>query len=514
LENEQKEQPPVELYDAGAGIGPFDMSLKAFEELVAELESPATGGWTHDRLEELIQARGREVLRCLLQDHLDLRAAREESDLAARLLAGGHPAGRNRLERGHTRLLATVVGPVTVRRCALRAPGEPNFYPADTALSLPAGRHSHGVARAAVLEAVRSSYGTTKSAIDDRCGPVAGKRQLEGLVIAAAADIGDFYAAKIPVPASADTLLVLSVDAKGIVMRPEGLREATRAAAAAATGVFRTRLASGEKPNRKRMATLATVYDAEPAPRRPHDVITVPGGGRRGDRAPRPGPHATRKWLTGSVARTPAQVIAAAFDQAQARDPGHARPWIVLVDGAWHQIGLIRTEAARRHAEVNIVCDLIHTIEYTWRAAWCFHTASDPATEDWVATQILGLLAGRVDAVADAIETRADTTGLTGDKRRGADDAVRYLRGHADYLRYDHALQHGWPIATGVIEGAIRHTIGDRLEISGARWGLNGAEAVLTLRALIQNHDLPSYWAHHLAREHQRLHQHDYDLAA
>ncbi|MEW2581262.1 hypothetical protein [Streptomyces syringium] len=91
-------------------------------------------------------------------------------------------------------------------------------------------------------------------------------------------------------------MLVISVDGKGIVMRPDALRTATvKAAAARGTGRFRTRLASGEKPARQRMATLACVYDCEPAPRRPHDVIAPPGG-RGGDRVPRPGPKAKGKW--------------------------------------------------------------------------------------------------------------------------------------------------------------------------------------------------------------------------
>ena len=126
------------------------------------------------------------------------------------------------------------------------------------ALSLPAERHSHGLRRLAVCEAVRGSYDTAKAVIDRRCGPVAGKRQMEQLVQAAAVDIGAFYAQRVPMPCTSEVLLVLSADGRGIVMRPEGLRPATRKAAAKdrGRGVFRTRLASGEKPCRKRMAAL------------------------------------------------------------------------------------------------------------------------------------------------------------------------------------------------------------------------------------------------------------------
>jgi hypothetical protein len=178
-------------------------------------------------------------------------------------------------------------------------------------------------------------------------------------VVSAACDITAFYAARVPAPCTAPTLLVISADAKGIVMRPGALRPAT-AKAAARQGKMRTRLAAGEKPNRKRTATLACVYDADPAPRRPHDVIAQPGG-RHGHRALRPRPRAKAKWLAGSVELDPAEVIAAAFSQAEARDPARRRTWVVTV---------------------HVVIDIVHVLEYIWKAAWSLHPPGDPAAED------------------------------------------------------------------------------------------------------------------------------------
>jgi len=98
----------------------------------------------------------------------------------------------------------------------------------------------------------------------------------------------------------------------------------------------------------------------------------------------------------------------------------------------------------------------------------------------------------------------AEAAGLDGSRRNGADTCVRYLDTKREYLRYDQAMEAGWPIATGIIEGACRH-IADRLSVGGARRGLDGAEAVLTLRAVISNRGFHEYWRFHLAREHQRL---------
>lgn len=151
---------------------------------------------------------------------------------------------------------------------------------------------------------------------------------------------------------SEEMLLVLSADGKGIVMRPEALREETRRAAAkkaaaggAGGGPFQTLLAGGEKNGRKRMATVGAVYDLAPMPREPGDVI------RRGDAdrpAPAERPRASAKWLTASVERDADQVIAAVFDEAERRDPGREREWVMLVDGARHQLDVIHNQCDAR----------------------------------------------------------------------------------------------------------------------------------------------------------------------
>jgi hypothetical protein len=505
---------------AEAATDPFAASRSVFAALAVELSAKDAARLGHAELEELLEGRGRELLRQLLQDHLDLRQLREERAVreGPAAVTGADGVARRAVETGHQRLLASIFGTVVVGRCAWRVQGRVNVYPADAALGLPRGRHSHGLRRLAALEAVRGSFDQATEAIGRRCGQVVGKRGVEQLTVAAAADIDAFYAAVVPQPATDDTVLVLSVDGKGVVMRPEALRAETRKAAAQkGASRYRTRLASGEKQGRKRMATLGVVYDADPAPRRPHDVIGpvialhAEGGDRDGAaRQPRQGPVATAKWLVGSVATTSEHVISQVFDQAQQRDPTHRRTWVVLVDGARHQLDLIRAEAARRGVPIHILVDLIHVLEYLWKAAWCFHHAADPAAEPWVAGHALKLLAGETDAVITALGQQATDAGLTAPQRGGVDACIGYLTAKRELLGYHTALQAGWPIATGVIEGACRHLVGDRLDITGARWGLQGAEAVLKLRALRSNGDFDAYWHYHLAREHQRVHQAHY----
>ena len=109
--------------------------------------------------------------------------------------------------------------------------------------------------------------------------------------------------------------------------------------------------------------------------------------------------------------------------------------------------------------------------------------------------------------VTGFLTAQAGQRGLTESQRAGVEACVRYLTNNMEYLRYDQALSSGWPIATGVIEGACRHLIGDRLDITGSRWGVEGAEAILGLRAVIDNGDFEAYWAFHLRCEHDRVYQ-------
>jgi hypothetical protein len=323
-----------------------------------------------------------------------------------------------------------------------------------------------------------------------------------------------FYLWRMIKPAPDGWPLVLTFDGKGIVMLPGALRPATAKAAAAAEGKLAARLSPGEKNGRKRMAELACVYDAAPVPRAPEDIISTPAQKRKKKaQAKKPEekgkprePQARGKWLTASVTDDIPAVIAAAFDEAERRDPGRKREWAVLIDGNNTQIEAVTAEAASRGITITIVIDFIHVLEYLWKAAWSFFDKGEPAAEEWVAAQARKILHGNAGQVAAGIRRRATTYGYSPAERAGADEAARYLDNKNGYLDYATALGKGWPIATGVIEGACRHIVKDRMDITGARWGLEGAEAILKLRALIASGDFGAYWRYHLRREHERIH--------
>ena len=476
------------------------VSRGCFEEMLVWLEGGGSDGLSHAELEAQLDVKGRELLRRLYQEHLDLRAVRE-----ARVeVIDAHGTVYGTVEGGHHRTLTTIFGTVDVDRFAYRHRGCVNLCPADAVLNLPAERHSHGLRRLAAIESARGSFDAATEAIGRHTGVVVGKRQVEELTTRAATDVDDFYATVAPEPGDGDDALVLSCDGKGIVMRPDALRPATEKAAAAATPKLKTRLSKGEKRYRKRMAEVGAVYDITPIVRTATDVMA------RGDDQATPAPSAHHKWVTASVADDAAVVVGKVFDEAERRDPHHQRDWVVLVDGNNHQLDRIRAEAHTRDVNVVIIIDLIHVLEYLWGAVWCFFDEGDPAAETWVRTKALAVLEGKALHVAAGIRRWATTLRLPLFKRDKADACATYLTNKAPHLDYPTALAKGWPIATGVIEGTCRYLVADRMDITGARWSVNGAEAILKLRAIRANGDFDTYWQYHLNQERQRIHQSRY----
>jgi hypothetical protein len=148
--------------------------------------------------------------------------------------------------------------------------------------------------------------------------------------------------------------------------------------------------------------------------------------------------------------------------------------------------------------------DFIHVLEYLWMAAWSFFEKGDSAVEEWVAERAVKVLEGKCAQVAKGIRISATRRKLA--RRENVDKCARYLLNNKSRLKYGEALAAGYPIASGVIEGACRHLINDRLDITGARWGLQGAESILKLRSLKSSHHLDDYWTFHKQQSKLRHH--------
>lgn len=212
-----------------------------------------------------------------------------------------------------------------------------------------------------------------------------------------------------------------------------------------------------------------------------------------------------------SIEHTPQQVVDDAFGEALRRDPDRHRRWVVLVDGQRDQIKRVQRGARKLGAEVTIVLDIVHVLEYLWRAAYAFHPAGSEEAETWVRHRLLALLDGRsAGTIAKSLRSMIASHELDATAAAPVIKCANYLVKNTRWLHYDRALADGLPIATGVIEGACRYLVQDRMGRTGARWSLTGAEAILRLRALRTSGDFDDYWQFHLVKEHERVHQSRY----
>ena len=485
---------------AGNREAPFAISRVKFEALVGLLESSVGMGMTHGELETKLEADGRELLRQLLQDHLTLRGPGETDEPVVD--DKGVTLTHSRLQ---TRSLVSLFGAVAVARMGYGKRGRDSLHPLDTALHLPDTLYSQGVERRLSEAVVFASFDAACAGLTKTTGLQVPKRQAEQIALRAAEDFDEFYAARLasaPVAQAAGAILVLGFDGKGIRMRKEHLRDATRKKRGDRPAKLQRRLAKGEKLGQKRMAQVATVYSIERFKREPEDIV------RELDRKVtpiRPRPQAKRVWA--SVGQPAAKVIDDGFREALRRDPERKKPWVIVVDGNRAQLAAVRATAEQHQVSVEIVLDIFHVIEYLWRAAPAFTAEATPECEAWVQERLLRILQGKASHVAAGIRRSATLRRLKGWARSSADKAADYLLNNADFVHYDRYLAAGLPIASGAVEGACRHLINDRLDVTGARWTVAGAEAVLRLRSLWASGDIDDYWAFHEQRDFERTHQ-------
>ncbi len=501
----------MEAYSIQKSLDEFSAAREQFETIVGTLISDEMLLAEHGDVEKYLFRDGFELLRTLLQGYMDRRSAMEPLRESVKGSDGGV---RTHRREGCTRPLETIFGEVRVTRIGYSYPGYESLSPLDAELNLPPGKYSHGLQELLGDEAAKGAFDEAVATLRKMTGGSVPKRQAEELTPAVAVDFDAFYATRgLCEPEETEDLLVMSTDGKGVVMREEALREATRRAAEREReegGKKRARLKPGEKPNRKRMSTVAAVYTVAPNKRAPEDVLDVLKTDSDDEKRTKARPRPENKRVWASLEKEPEEVIAEMFSEAERRDPEHKRVWTVLVDGAEHQMDMIRRLVKRHGVSVIIVLDLIHVLEYLWDAAHCFFKVGSEAAEEWVAEKALEILRGNAGQVAGGMRRKATKLGLEKNKRKNVDKCAKYLLKHKAYLRYDEYLSAGLPIATGVIEGACRYLVKDRMDLTGARWGLDRAEAVLKLRALRASDDFDDYWQFHRAEEFKRHHRSRY----
>jgi len=298
-----------------------------------------------------------------------------------------------------------------------------------------------------------------------------------------------------PKPSEEEPILVATADCKGVPMR-RPVQERAR------HGVRRRK---GEKANKKQMAAVGAVYSIAPYVRTADDVVDEIARQERAVGRPRPQHKHVWAELTrvreGEEFSGKERLFLEMALEAHCRDPQRRKPLVCLMDG---EVALWELQGEWLGRAVGIL-DLFHVLERLWDAAYCFHAEGSDDAEEFVTHRLRMLLEGKVGYVIGGLKRLRDQHGLRGERRRTVTATIRYYENNRQHMRYDEYLAAGYPIGSGVAEGACRHLVKDRLEGTGMRWTVCGAQAMLSLRAIYLNDDWDAFVTHHIETEQATL---------
>jgi len=454
-----------------------------FQALLAYLTGPAAQTQTAYTVEVTLFRRLLALGAALLRLFFITRAA-------ARPAAPTLPDGT--LLAYHDQRLITyysVFGKLRFPRHYFTAPGQPGCCPLDATLSLPNRCYSDLLREWTNYDATDGAYRETADSIARIFGLDLSIQALETNVQEDAQDVAAFYAQPRAAtdPTTAGSILVVQADGKGVPIVQPPLADPP------------LRLGKGQKRTKKKEAIVTSLYTIAPYVRTPTDVRAALLHEKcRADHPIRPLPvqKETRATLQGKAAAM--QILQ---QRATLRDGRHIRARVALTDGA---------ESLQEHITTafptyTLILDIIHASEYLWDTATALLGETNPARTSWVAAKLDLVLAGQTDTVIVQLTQEATHPTWTETQRKAIQRTIGYYERNQAYMRYAHYLAQGWPIGTDVVEGACRHLVKDRMKQAGMRWTVDGAQAILDLRAVRLNNDWDAYWQFHRQQQHERL---------
>lgn len=381
----------------------------------------------------------------------------------------------------------SVFGKLSFARHAFTAPGQPVVCPLDAALGLPARCSSALLREWMGYGATDAAYRETQTLLERVLGQSLSVQALETCAGEDAADVAACYARPVapPSPVPLGAILVAQADGKGVPIRR-------------APGAAPPRRGKGQPPGTKKEAIVTSLYTIAPH-RRTADAVLAALLRERDRPAPPARPRPLAKEVRATLDGKEAALARLAARAAQ-HDGPHLRHRVALTDGA----APLR-RAMRAHLPGHtLILDILHAAEHLWAAANALLGERHPERTAWVRARLGQLLAGAAAAVVADLEAAARGPALAAAPRQVLAQTAAYYRRNLPYMRYDAYLAQGWPIGTGVVEGACGHLVRDRLEQAGMRWTPDGAQAVLDLRAVRLNGDWDAYWAFHQHHLQQR----------
>lgn len=476
---------------------------KAFLKAQAQLqkmcgfvERAAKDGQRIDEVERELFSQLQEIGLTMLNSFV---ATQGDGDSGAELTFDGHML--RRLQEPHARRYLSIFGEMLIKRrvYAVREGQKVEQAPLDARLGLPASDFSYVLEDWLQRLCVKESFGEAVAGLRMLLNLAPSERAAEQMNQRVAEDAEAFQMQKAPPPGKEEgEILVATADGKGVPMR-RPLEERVHNS--------HPRRGKGEKANKKQMAYVGAVYSIDRFRRTADDVVDEVCRKQRAEDRPRPQHKQVWAEMTrtlegeGGTGRERAFIEMAAA--CHERDPKRGKTLVCLMDGE-KALWDVASEWLPRAVGV---LDLFHVLERLWQAAHCFHAERSPAAEAFVSHRLRMLLEGKVGYVIGGLRRLRDEHKLKGEKRKRLTAAITYYENNRDHMQYDQYLAAGYPIGSGVAEGACRHLVKDRLECTGMRWTVNGAQAMLHLRAIYLNGCWEDFSNYHIKAEQARLYR-------
>lgn len=482
---------------------------------------------------DLLKIRFEEIKSYVMTAACEGRPAHEvELGLWRRVLAMGHQAlglffclqgtgdvgetftlsdGREtrRLEDLHERTYHSVFGRFTLRRAVYgsREGQKIDFVPLDTRLQLPESEFSYLLQDWDQALAVENPYNKVNDVLEKVLGVSQSVDSLERMNRQMAEAVEPFQESQpVPPPKEEGAILVVSADGKGVPIRRE--RDAP-----AIVDHDRKR---GPKPGRKKQAVVGAVYTVAPHPRTPQDIVEAlfrqphQGAPQTSPARPLPQHKHVRARLSQQGDKDEAKATQTIFswlsEEARKRNPTGDKPLVILLDGQkslWRASEDFLLDAPR----VEIL-ELLHATPRLWDATHLFYPSGSDQALVFVKDRVERVLQGQVRSVIRGLRRMGALWKLSPSKKKTLETICTFFQNHQHRMHYNEYLAAGYPIASGVIEGACRHFVKDRMERAGMHWTVEGAQAMLSLRSVALNGDWEAFTQDRIQHETQRLYPH------
>ncbi len=417
----------------------------------------------------------------------------------------------------------SVFGSIELPRAAYALPDGGYVYPMDEQWNRPAQKYSYLLQKWLQAVASESDYREAVERVQELLGLGLVPNAPQRLTQAVAAQVDRYYEeADMPPAHSEGSHVLISADGKGVRILGERNGDDGQQA--------RPRRGKGEKRGTKKEAVVTVEATFDPEARAGEELVgTIMRGRTAAERERRrqarrrrreeglPEPRAPQNPHVRATLQGKDKAFQDLARRVRRRDPHGHKPVVALLDGDPALEQRLRAALGAEGLEDRVdavIADLWHVMEYLWEAGTALHGEKGRQRTVWVEDKLRALLAGRVGRVVGGLKQMLTKGRLKASQQRVLRKTITYFKNHRHMMAYSEYLAKGYPVASGLIEGTCNSLVNDRLEQSGMRWSLAGAEAMLQQRAVKKNGDWNDFWSYRIECERDRLYPAIYERAA